>query len=117
MSASPAPLLHITEEEGRTTAQFLRCTRLTEDNADTVAREFAALIAGRTRPQLALDLGAIDYLTSVALGRFIVLNRQVLAAGGRLTLLNLRPLVRQVFTVARLDRIMDIRSDPDAISA
>src|SRR4051812_15039902 len=98
-SHSPASLLRVTTTGGHMSATFPPATRLTEDNVETVAREFAALIAGREQPRVLLDLGTIDYLTSVALSKFLALNKQVRAAGGQLTLVNLQPQIRQVFTV------------------
>ena len=114
---SPPTLLRVTEEHGRTTARFADCKSLNEDNAEAVARELGALVTGRDRPLLTLDLGQIDFLTSVVLGKFVALNGKVRATGGRLDLVNLTPTVRQVFAVTRLDRVLNIGVKTDALSA
>ena len=108
MSAStPMPLLHVTAENGRTTARFVNVTTLTEETAEAVAREFTAL-AARSAPEIVLDLGAIEFLSSITLAKLLGLNKTVRATGGRLVLANLRPDVRRVFVVSRLDRVLEI---------
>lgn len=107
MPAAP-PLLVVTEEEGRTTARFARPTHLTEELSAAVGREFAALVAGRVRPDVTLDLGAVELLASMGLARIIRLNGAVRAAGGRLTLVNPTPAVREVFALTCLDQVLHI---------
>ena len=63
-------------------------------------------------PHLRLDLGSVDFLSSVALSQLVGINRKVQAAGGSLVLTNLRPDIHRVFLMARLDRLLDI--DPPA---
>jgi anti-anti-sigma factor len=86
----------------------VRRTSLTEADAEAIDREFAAL-TGAASPHLALDLVAVEFLSSTALTRFIRLDRELKGRGGRLTLVNVRPAVRQVFAVTRLDRLLDVR--------
>jgi anti-sigma B factor antagonist len=113
----PSSLLRVTEEKGRTVARFTGCTTLTEANVEEVGRQLAALVEGREGAQLALDLGNIDMLTSMALAKFISLNGRLRARGGGLTLVNLKPVVRQVFAVTKLDRVLDVRDTPEVLSA
>jgi anti-anti-sigma factor len=113
----PLPLLRATEEDGRVVARFTDCTTLTEANVEDMGRQLAALVEGREEPHLVLDLGEIDLLTSMALAKFIRLNGRLRARGGRLTLVNLKPVVRQVFAVTRLDRVLDVRDTPEMLSA
>jgi anti-sigma B factor antagonist len=110
------PLLHVIENGKFTSARFARPTSLTGDNADDISREFAALVAGKDQPDLSLDLGGVEFVGSMALTKLIGLNRKVRAAGGRLTLINLRPVVRRVFTVTRLDRVLHIGEAADTLS-
>lgn len=118
MSPTPPPsLLRITEEAGRTAVRFAPRTTLTEANAEEFDRALVGLVENRARPDLAVDLAGVDYLTSIALAKFVGLNRKVRAAGGRLTLQNPGPLVRQVFAVARLDLVLDIEPGPRSIPA
>ena len=90
-------------------AHPIRRATLTEADAEAFDRELAELRASAD-PGLALDLSAVEFLSSTALARFVGLDRELRAAGGRLSLVNLRPTVRQVFAVTRLDRLLDVRA-------
>lgn len=80
---------------------------LTEADAPAFDRELEALAAAAD-PDLALDLSAVEFLSSMALTRFLRLDRELRAGGGRLSLVNLRPEVRQVFAVTRLDTVLEV---------
>ena len=86
---------------------LVRRASLTEIDADAFDRELAVLRASAA-PDLVLDLSAVEFLSSMALSRFLGLDRELRAGGGRLALVNLRPAVRQVFAVTRLDRVLDV---------
>jgi anti-anti-sigma factor len=111
-----AALLVVTEEAGLTTARFARPTSLTEEKAAAVAAEFAALVEGLVRPDVTLDLGAVEFLASMGLTMLIRLDGAVRAAGGRLTLVNPPPCVREVLAVTRLDRVLRVAAAPGAPS-
>ena len=108
LAHSPGPLLRVTVDSGRTTATFTRPTRLTEETSADVGRAFDDLVAEPVAPHLTLDLGAVEFISSVALGQLIALNRQVRAKGGSLLLANLRSGVHQVLVLTRLDRLLAI---------
>ncbi len=97
-------------------AHLVSRSTLTEADADGFDRELADLRAAAT-PDLVLDLSAVEFLSSMALSRFLALDRELRAGGGRLTLVNLRPTVLKVFTVTRLDRVLDVRPALGALSA
>lgn len=110
MSATPPAFPFDAADDGTTiTVRFPAGTELTEANADLLQRELLALAAGRDHPHLTVDLSGITILTSVVLGKFLAVNKQVRAASGRLTLLNPTATVRTVFTVTRLDTVLDIQ--------
>ena len=109
---SPGAPFQVFEEGSRTTVRFDAGTTLSELNTEEVGRELAALTQNRERPHLFVDLGGVAMMTSVALAKFVALNRQAQAAGGRLTLFNLTPTVRQVFKLTRLDTVIEIHSQP-----
>lgn len=111
------PLLHTTEDGDCVTVQFNHRTTLTEVNVEEVGRQLNALVEGRENPHLTIDLANIDMLTSMALAKLITLNRRLRARGGRLTLVNPKPVVRQVFTVTQLTRILDVQDAPEMLSA
>ena len=107
MFAHPhGPVLRVSAADGRTAA-FARPTHLTEEKAAAVGGEYEALLAGPA-PHLTLDLGAVEFVSSVGLAQLLTLSRRARTAGGSLRLTNLRQPVRQVFLMSRLDRVLDI---------
>ncbi len=78
------------------------------DVENVIARELAGLTDGLGDHHLLLDLGNVTYLNSVELGTLISLHKRVESGGGRLTLFNLRPLVRKLFTICRLETLLAI---------
>src|SRR5688572_23735834 len=117
LAHSPGSLLRVTVDCGRTTAAFTRPTRLTEETSEDVGRAFDDLVADPVAPHLTLDLGAVEFISSVALGQLVALNRQVRTKGGSLQLTNLRAGVRQVLTLTRLDRLLDIAPPSPALAS
>jgi hypothetical protein len=55
------------------------------------------------------DFRNIDSISARMLGTLIRLRQKLLAKGRRMTVANLRPQIYEVFVVARLDRILDLR--------
>jgi anti-sigma B factor antagonist len=93
----------------------------TDDLAETHVHDFSdelfALVATTARPQLRLEMGAVRFLTSTALGKLLTLSRRVKAAGGHLVLAGLNDAVFEVFAVSRLDQLFDLRRGPSGAAA
>lgn len=88
------------------TAYAIKSHTLTAAYADTLDGELAAVRAAAA-PGLALDLSGVAFLSSTALSRFVALDQELRSVGGRLSLVNVRPNVRRVFSVTRLDGLLD----------
>jgi anti-anti-sigma factor len=58
---------------------------------------------------LHLDLAAVEFPTAGGLGGLVTLRQQVRARGGRLALLNACGPVYEVFRLARLHDVLDVR--------
>jgi anti-anti-sigma factor len=58
------------------------------------------------RHKLVLDLEAVDFLPSLALGKLVMLNRKALAANGGLALCRLSPRVDEVLETTRLKPLL-----------
>jgi anti-sigma B factor antagonist len=63
-------------------------------------------------PNLFLDFGGVDYLSSAVLGRLILLDRRLRDAGGRLSLFSLNPQVKELLYSCRFDDLLDVRGIP-----
>jgi anti-anti-sigma factor len=75
---------------------------------NVIARELEGLTAGTSERHLLLDFSHVDYLNSVELGTLITMHKQARAAGGRLTLFNLSAQLFKLFSVTRLDTLLEI---------
>ena len=108
------PRLEVSRADAGTVARLVACPRLTEEGAAWLAGQLAGLVDGRPGEHLLLDLAGVEYLTSTALGEFIALHKRLRAGGGRLSLLNVRPMVYEVLSVMRLDGLLDARPAGEA---
>lgn len=104
---SALPLL-VVEEGDHITVRFPVGSILTGANSEELARELFALAAREPKPHLCVDLSGVNMVTSLVLAKLIALNGELRAAGGRLTLANAKPVVREVFKVTRLDTVFEI---------
>jgi anti-anti-sigma factor len=86
----------------------LNVTSLNESDVWRVGPQLLGLAAGEG-PDLRLDLGPVEYLTSSGLGLFLALHERVRAGGGRLSLHNVGDLVYELFAVTRLTTVLDVR--------
>lgn len=57
---------------------------------------------------LVLDLSQLDFAASLVLGRIMVINGELKAAGGVLKIAAPKPLVAEVLNVGRFDRVVPI---------
>ena len=97
--------------DGEVTAITLLAEDLDETTATTAGEELLRLVEGQARPRLRLDFGRVERLTSTALGKLVALHRQVRAAGGELTVENVRPFPYEVFEVTRLTGVLRIHPE------
>jgi anti-anti-sigma factor len=100
--------LRVVEECGCVAVRFAPGTVLSGANSEQLAAELAALAAREPRPHLRIDLGGVNLLTSLVLAKLIALNSELRTAGGRLTIANAEPVVREVFKVTKLDTLLEI---------
>lgn len=85
---------------------------------DDLAQELYQLIESDGRRNLVLELSSVNFMSSVGLEKLIVLYKKVKAHGGTLRLCCIRPDVRGVFTVTKLDRLFDIwDTEAEALAA
>lgn len=98
-------------EVGDVTVVHFRDQRIIEDLAiQETGQELIELVAeGRTK--LVLNFSAVGFMSSAALGKLITLNKKVQAAGGAVKMCSIRPEIREVFVITRLDRLFDIKED------
>jgi stage II sporulation protein AA (anti-sigma F factor antagonist) len=107
MSLPPCPAVNVSLLDDMVVARF-HVARLDGANTAAVAeRLFACADEARPR-QFRVDVGSVEYLSSAALTMLVRLHKQVVATGGRLAVVNLRPHVRDVFEATRLTTVFDV---------
>ncbi len=90
------------------TAARLTVKSFDDANAQAVGDELLRLADTVGAAELRLDLCALEYLSSAGLGKLLVLYKRLRAAGGRLSLCKVRPVVYEVFEVTRLTGLFDV---------
>lgn len=80
---------------------------------------FKTGLAPRLTPgvKLVLDLGAVEFMDSAALGALLTASRTIESGGGALRLANLTPPVRTLFELVRLHRVFEIMNDVNEAAA
>jgi len=73
--------------------------------------ELFALVENENRKNLLLNFTGVEFLSSAALNKLIILDKKVKASGGRLKMCHVRPEIAEIFAITRLDRLFDIRDE------
>ncbi len=108
LSRTAAPSLEITRRDNQMIVQVSGCDCLNEASAEFLGGQLDRLAAETEGTHLLLDLNGIAGMTSVGLGKLIGLHLRLRASGGRLTLLNVRSLVRTALAASHLDRLLEV---------
>ncbi len=75
---------------------------------DTLARELEASLDQAGQRHLLLDFQNVQWITSAELGTLLLLHKRLAACGGRLTLVNVRQEIYEVFAVTRLHTLLEV---------
>jgi anti-sigma B factor antagonist len=92
-------------------ARFTREVVLSGPQADAAAEGLRALLAEPGRRRLLVDFGNVRSLSSLMLGQLVGLHRAAESAGARLALFNLRPEVRGILEITRLNLHLHLYGD------
>ena len=74
--------------------------------------ELFGLIAGGVE-KLVLDFDGVEFLSSAALNKLIILDKKVKAGSGDMVLCNLRQEIHEVFVITRLNQLFVIEDTVD----
>ena len=87
-------------------------------NIEEMGAEMLSLIDVDHMKHVLLNFESVDFLSSAALNKLILMDKKVKQVGGILRLCNLRAEIMEVFTITRLNRVFDIRkSEAEALKA
>lgn len=113
MSASDfRPVFLTVENHGAAIlARFTRPQLSEEDNIEQMARELTTLIDHFQCQQLAISLALVEYMTSAALGKLIMIHRKLHRREGKLVVCDITAGVAEILKTSRLDQYFTIAPD------
>jgi len=105
------------ESAGTATVVRFQTQSLVGDEAGEAVCQKLLELVDQGRIRLLLDVKPLEYLDSAVVAGLIVLRKRIIAAGGRLAMLNMSPLLREkIFNVLRLTPLFpEYASEDDAI--
>lgn len=107
MSATNPPVA-VSDAKDVRIVEFTHNKILDEANIKEIGDAIVGLIDERETPKLLIDFANVDHLSSAALGMLININSKVKAKNGSLRLANIRPTIRDVFVITKLDKLFKI---------
>lgn len=112
MSAQNPPVA-VSDAKDVRIVEFTNNKILDEANIKEIGDAILALVDERATPKLLIDFANVDHLSSAALGMLINVNSRVKAKNGYLRLANIRPTIRDVFVITKLDKLFKILGTRD----
>lgn len=80
-------------------------------NIQELGDELNALVDKDKNKSLVLNFATVEFLSSAALNKLIILDKKVKGAGGKMRLCNLRPEIYEVFAITRLNQVFEIKAN------
>ena len=105
--------LDLEEVNDVTVVRFIDKKILDETNIQIIGNQMFGLVEEDGRKKILLDFSNVEYLSSAALGKLITMHKKVQAAKGKLRLCNIRAEILPVFTLTRLDKVLDIQGSAE----
>lgn len=81
---------------------------------DRIGKELYVLVDKQDRRRVVLDLTRVEFLSSAMIGVIINLQQKLAKAKGQLAVCGLRPKLKEVFTITRLDKLLKFYPDENA---
>jgi anti-sigma B factor antagonist len=94
-----------------TVVRFTDRRILDEANIQEIGLELFHLVDEEQRETILLNFADVDFLTSAAIGKLIMLHRKLKARGGSLKFSNVRTEIYEVFNITGLTKLFAIYDD------
>lgn len=75
---------------------------------EILGKELEQIAKDDGNQQLRVDFDNVKFISSAAISKLVVFEKRIRANGGRLSLSNLKPEVRDVFRLTKLDSVFEI---------
>jgi anti-sigma B factor antagonist len=108
MTESPQPAELNLESIGEVTLATVRLSELSTTVTDKLLLHLKHKIESGKAPRLVLDLSAVKFVDSVALGTLVVMLRRIKQAQGRLALAGMSGHVLNVMKVTGLEKVFQL---------
>jgi anti-sigma B factor antagonist len=83
-----------------------------------LADELFSLVEKEQQKNLLLNFTGVEFLSSAALNKLMLLDKKMKAAGGNLQLTNIKPEIFEILAVTRLTQLFTIkRTEQEALAA
>jgi len=84
--------------------------RLDLDTSSKFKAKILQIISNETSssPRIVIDMGEIEYISSIGLRAVMIAAKQCQASNGCLSVAGLTPVVKEIFEISRFNLIMDI---------
>lgn len=96
------------QERGVTVVTFIERKILEAAHILELGEELLQLVEKDGNKDLLLDFSSVEFLSSAALNKLIILDKKVKSKSGQLKLCNMMPEIREVFVITRLNQLFDI---------
>jgi anti-sigma B factor antagonist len=96
------------QERGITVVTFIERKILEAAHILELGEELLQLVEKDSNKDLLLDFSSVEFLSSAALNKLIILDKKVKSKSGQLKLCNMMPEIREVFVITRLNQLFDI---------
>jgi len=80
-------------------------------NIQELGQELFALVEQEGATSIILNFASVDFLSSAALNKLIMLNTKLKAVQGKMRLCGLKPEIHEVFVITKLTKVFDIKAD------
>ncbi len=110
----PPTNMLISQMYGVTTVTFRSNSILDSVLVEAIGQELYKLVDQQALRKLVLDFSAVKVLSSQMIGVLINLHKKSQEIKGRLILCALRPELKKVFEITRLDKILSFAENEDA---
>jgi anti-sigma B factor antagonist len=101
--------IQLSESSGVTVIGFVDHKILDAGVIQELGEEMFGLVENDGVKSMLLDFGNVEFLSSAALNKLIILDKKVKQFKGRLKLCNLRPEIQEVFVITRLNQLFEIK--------
>ena len=100
--------IETSEVRGITVVSFVERKILEAAHIQELGEELQHVVEHDGNKDLLLDFDKVEFLSSAALNKLIILDKKVKARSGQLKFCNLMPEIREVFVITRLNQLFEI---------